>query len=330
MLTQFLAIVLCCNFLNLLASEAQSLSGVAEGVSVQNTQKNSELSAAIQNGDLEAAGRCLEDGARIDAVFCLTEEVEDDEGKVTQVKIQNVPSLHLAALASQNCRGIVNYLVESGANVNGVDGLGQSALHYALSRWVGAVPAEEEDSALEAVKALLDVKGINVELQDNAGRTPMHIAAQVGCVEAITLLLEAGAAIDPTDSKGMTPLHVAAIRERVESVQALVENGAAIEAMTKEGRTAFSLAASGRLYAASALLRRGANPHVTDGQGGMAANSAKPMGITWDKPINTGTHVVVKGSSAGEKLVLLAAGGAIGALVYWLVQNQAKEAASGN
>lgn len=55
------------------------------------------------------------------------------------------------------------------------------------------------------VLLLLD-KGanINVTAKDNA--TPLHLAAQEGCVDVVTVLLERSADVNPRDNQGRTPL----------------------------------------------------------------------------------------------------------------------------
>ena len=55
------------------------------------------------------------------------------------------------------------------------------------------------------VLLLLD-KGadINISAKDNA--TPLHLAAQEGCADVVTVLLERSAEVNPRDNQGRTPL----------------------------------------------------------------------------------------------------------------------------
>ena len=61
-----------------------------------------------------------------------------------------------------------------------------------------------------------------------AGATPdvLHWAALGGNAEAMTVLLEAGANLEPRDESGNTPLHWAALGGNAEAVMALLGAGA--------------------------------------------------------------------------------------------------------
>jgi ankyrin repeat protein len=54
------------------------------------------------------------------------------------------------------------------------------------------------------VSLLLD-KGAKLEVRAKDGSTPLHLAAQAGCVNAVTLLLVKGAKVNPRDNQGRTP-----------------------------------------------------------------------------------------------------------------------------
>jgi cytohesin len=56
------------------------------------------------------------------------------------------------------------------------------------------------------VMILLIEKGAKLELKGNTGETPLHVAAQEGCGEAVALLVSKGANINARDNKGHTPL----------------------------------------------------------------------------------------------------------------------------
>ncbi|HEY0455851.1 MAG TPA: ankyrin repeat domain-containing protein [Verrucomicrobiae bacterium] len=49
-------------------------------------------------------------------------------------------------------------------------------------------------------------KGASVELKGKTGETPLHVAAQEGCIDAVTMLLKSGAKINARDANGHTPL----------------------------------------------------------------------------------------------------------------------------
>jgi ankyrin repeat protein len=53
---------------------------------------------------------------------------------------------------------------------------------------------------------LLLAKGANIELKGRTGETPLHVAAQEGCVDGVTMLVNKGANINARDNEGHTPL----------------------------------------------------------------------------------------------------------------------------
>ena len=61
-------------------------------------------------------------------------------------------------------------------------------------------------------------------LQEN--QTPLHIAARLGNVDNVVLLLQHGAQPNATTKDQYTPLHIAAKEGHEEVVQVLLEHGA--------------------------------------------------------------------------------------------------------
>jgi hypothetical protein len=60
----------------------------------------------------------------------------------------------------------------------------------------------------DMVRLLLD-GGVDLTIQNQWGRTPLHVAARRNCDLTAMLLLSRGAAVDATTTEGWTPLHVA-------------------------------------------------------------------------------------------------------------------------
>jgi ankyrin len=54
--------------------------------------------------------------------------------------------------------------------------------------------------------ALLLDKGAKVDALAKGNATPLHLAAQAGCLDAVKMLLAKGADINSRDSNGRTPL----------------------------------------------------------------------------------------------------------------------------
>lgn len=57
----------------------------------------------------------------------------------------------------------------------------------------------------------------------------MHYAAQAACLPAMKMLLDAGVAIDPQTELGVTPLQMVAVRNAVDAVALLLPAGAALD-----------------------------------------------------------------------------------------------------
>ncbi|XP_030552469.1 protein VAPYRIN-LIKE-like [Rhodamnia argentea] len=105
-------------------------------------------------------------------------------------------------------------------------------------------------------KAFKDV--IDLNEPDPDGRTPLHIAAANGFVDAIRFCVAAGADADETDSAGSTPLHLAAAGGHDEAVEYLVNHSTfARHAVDGDGKTASALAAeNGRSRLLDSLWQR--------------------------------------------------------------------------
>ncbi len=143
----------------------------------------------------------------------------------------------------------ITRLVGRGFDPNSLDPTGQTALHLAL----------RADSA-SVVEALLAAPGIDVNVANSSGETPLMMAALKGQLERCEQLLARGAAVNKS---GWTPLHYAATGPAPTIVQLLIDKGARIEAPSPNRSTPLMMAAG---YGAEAnvdvLLGRGADPRA--------------------------------------------------------------------
>jgi len=84
------------------------------------------------------------------------------------------------------------------------------------------------DGNIEQVKSLLS-KGADIDVHNEAGDTPLHIAVKKGHMQLVRFLIDQGAAIDAKNNVQKTPLDIAVLKPpRMKIVELLVEKGAAI------------------------------------------------------------------------------------------------------
>ena len=132
---------------------------------------------------------------------------------------------------------------------------GQPLIHHAASRANG-----------ETIKAFLD-RGVDPNVPDEDGDTPLFNAVANGNIEAAEVLVDSGANVNYPDKKGFTPLMVAAFMSQAKSCRWLIQHGADINAWDSDGSSAISCAARalGRnvpdLETVLVLVRAGADVH---------------------------------------------------------------------
>lgn len=78
----------------------------------------------------------------------------------------------------------------------------------------------------------------NPNIADNAGRTPLIVAAQGGFIEGVRALIAHGARVDVANRTGETPLIFAVHAGNVELIEVLVSNGADPDWADNTGRSA--------------------------------------------------------------------------------------------
>ncbi len=97
-------------------------------------------------------------------------------------------------------------------------------------------------------------EGANVNAQNPAEDTPLHLAAAAGNIAAIHALVAAGANLRALDFSGNRPLHSAAGNGHAEAVATLLAAGARVTDTNDDGRTALDEAVRGNHTAAANLL----------------------------------------------------------------------------
>lgn len=182
------------------------------------------LHLAARYARADAAKRLLDAGADTNAQdhsgrTPLHTAVTADAQGVFQILIRNRStdldarmadgSTALILAARLAVEGMVEELIASHADVNAVDELGKSALH-----WAAAV------NNVEATLALLK-NGANKDMQDSKEETPLFLAAREGSYEAAKLLLDHLANREITDHLDRLPRDVAQERLHQDIVRLL-------------------------------------------------------------------------------------------------------------
>lgn len=91
------------------------------------------------------------------------------------------------------------------------------------------------------------------DIKDKHGFSPLHFASQAGSVDAVQLLLDAGADPSATGLGGIAPLHLAASAGKTAAVQLLLERGADVLSFAQDGKSPLCCAGSTDVYS---VLRR--------------------------------------------------------------------------
>lgn len=120
-------------------------------------------------------------------------------------------------------------IVDKPVVINSQDEYGFSALHNVMS--------EEQFE----IVAYLIKNGANVNIQNDQGISPLHLA---GYPKNVELLLNAGAEIDIIDFQGNTPLHIIASEtdEYIDVVEYLISRNANRNLKNKAGQTPLNIA----------------------------------------------------------------------------------------
>ena len=150
-----------------------------------------------------------------------------------------------------------------------IAGLGAVAL-------AAAEKSEVADAAMHgdrpAVRALL-AKNADVNAPQVDGSTALHWAVEANDLELTDVLLRAGARVSAANQAGVTPLQLAAVNGNAALIEKLIAAGADPNApLTASGDTALMLAArTGVLAAVQVLLDHGAQVNAKETWGGTTA-----------------------------------------------------------
>ena len=206
---------------------------------------NTRLFLAVRDNSLSAVRSAVNDGARVNA---------RDEN--------DVPVLLWAISGGNEAVGVVNYLIEKGANVNHADPEGNTPLLDAL-RYFRYVRQQE-------LVALLLSKGARATVANNDGITPLLRSVRYS-TDIAAMLIEKGGDVNAVSKEGLTPLMNASSTGAVATMRLLIDNGADVNAADSIGDTPLMHAArTGSKTRVELLLEHGADINAADQMGNTA------------------------------------------------------------
>ena len=192
-------------------------------VDVANEKGHTALHIALDKGEMTIASFLLKKGANPNLRY-------DGDG------VQNKYS---ALYLARNHVQMTNMLLEHGADVNGLDSIGFTPLH-----WVAGWGVSSVVNALVEAGAKVDAVGADHrlgEVNGFKGLTALHIATASRNLETARALLRKGASIDTKDANGLTPLHMVCklckFYHDLDVAEFLLRNGADETITDNDGKT---------------------------------------------------------------------------------------------
>ncbi|KAI5304698.1 hypothetical protein KEM56_006090 [Ascosphaera pollenicola] len=142
------------------------------------------------------------------------------------------------------------------------------AIHWAVA-----------NKQIAIVDMLMEQKGLNPDVQDSSGWTPLMVAASLPNSEGdgiIEKLLSREADVNMKTNMGQNALHFATSKQNITTVKLLLENGCSARVKDKRGQLALHRAAAvGSLPIVKLLLTQGKSPlNATDNDGMTALHHA--------------------------------------------------------
>lgn len=118
----------------------------------------------------------------------------------------------------------------------------------------------------DKVNLLLD-RGADIEAKTRDGQTPLHYAVKIGDVAVATQLLERGADINAKDLFRQTPMHIAFERNDEPQIEMLLKHGGDILPKDRDGQTPLHIASRlGNATLAARCVALGADIEATDNE----------------------------------------------------------------
>jgi len=165
--------------------------------------------------------------------------------------------LHTVARDHRHGAGVVDLLLRWGADVNAVDKMGSTPLHFAVGR------------SKPIIAKHLIRGGANLNAQDKNGDTPLWSSVYHDDLSTAKMLVGAGADINlKNNDRGETPLFIAAWKAKIDFLNLLMRPGADLTVTTNKGTGLIAAAIRSKsedaVKAAELLFERGAPASIRE------------------------------------------------------------------
>jgi len=144
----------------------------------------------------------------------------------------------LNVACKNNTIELMKYLIKKGADVNKLNGYGETCLFSICNR-----NNRDYKNDIEILKYLIN-NGADVNKENEEGETPLHRACAWQYMDIIKILVENGADVNKGNKNGYTPLHEACRGDNKYLVKYFIENGGDVNKEDEKGRTPFLNACS--------------------------------------------------------------------------------------
>jgi|GEM_PF-2829424 transcription elongation factor Elf1 len=130
---------------------------------------------------------------------------------INESGIGNTPLINAAANGHET---ILKYLLDKGANIDGLNRNSETALIHALK------------NNQPEIARLLILEKADVLIKDTKDRSTLHLACQIGCADIVEILVKKGVDINQKDINGNTALDFALINRFNDIEKFLISSGA--------------------------------------------------------------------------------------------------------
>lgn len=175
-------------------------------------------------------------------------------------------ALQLAALSGS--MDMVQLLLTAGSLPNQTGYKGQTVFHYLCA-----------GGKIDILRFLLSLDGSGGNSRNNDGSTPLHVAVEEECLDYLNVLIEAGVDLNIEDNTGMTPLAIAILRGKNGAVTRLLEVGASTSTLAVD-KLPCLLSLGSSAGPGDVIILRGGRSRPTSVEGLMDGTSvADPSGM---------------------------------------------------